>query len=377
MTQNEFDITLVDAQAMPIEPLAPADFDLARNADFASEADQRYAEFMAKDEGIMVWQRIRAADVFAAGSRDMEYSLSLQLGGLTKSLDYLTDAPTYLEPWYGIGMIGSAFGGEYQWSEGQAPAMKPIYQTLDDVPDDLAPIYFNDSPIMQDGLKMIEYFLEHSKGQLPMSWCDIQNPLNSIAEIISTSAVMLGFITEPEKIKRILSVLTDTLIAFTQHQTEIIGDSLARPGHGFASSRNGTGIGMSSDNIVMIAPKLFTDFCIEDSAKIGESFGGTGIHSCGNWARWIEVVKKIPNISIMDAAFSNQIDPTPNECEPWRDSLANSGIILHARAGRNPEETLQRAKQLWKPGVKLIMTTRIEDPVAQHQLYHDLHNLCR
>lgn len=377
MTQDEFDYTRKDAAAMPVEPVAPEHFDLSRSEDFAAAAEARYAEFMQKPEGIMVWQRVRAAEVFAEGCRDMAYSLRLQLGCVTQSLNYLTDAPTYLEPWYGIGMIGSAFGGTYQWEPGQAPAMRPLYPTLDDMPDDLDPADFDTVPIMQHCMKMIAYFLDHTHGRLPMSWCDIQNPLNSGTELLSTSAFMMGFITHPEKIKRLLAILTDTLITFVQRQTELIGDCLARPGHGFASSRNGTGIGMSSDNLVMIAPDVFAEFCVENSAKIGDHFGGTCIHSCGNWARWIDAVKQIPNLAMMDGAFSKQTDPSPNPCEPWREALAHSGVILHARAGRNAAETLEKARRLWKPGVRLIMVTYEEDPAIQHQLYHDLHNLCR
>ncbi|MBN2306300.1 MAG: hypothetical protein JXQ72_17590, partial [Anaerolineae bacterium] len=249
---KDFDFNIVDAASMPVAPLDVRALDMARYEAFADEADQRYADFWTKDEGIMVWQRVRAAEVFSAGCRDMETSLRFQIGCLQRSMDYLTDAPTYLEPWYGIGTIGSAFGGTYFWAEGQSPAMKPVYHALDDVPGDLAPADFDDVPIMQHTLTMIEYFLEQTQGRIPVSWCDIQNPLDVGTEIISTTAFMMGFLTDPDRIRRILAVLTDTLIAFTLRQSVLIGDRLARPGHGFASSRRGTGIGMSTDNLVMI-----------------------------------------------------------------------------------------------------------------------------
>ena len=62
-----------------------------------------------------------AGDVFRDGCRDRAASLRWQLGGLTKAMDYLTDAGNYLEPWYGIGVTVAAFGAEYEWPEGQAP----------------------------------------------------------------------------------------------------------------------------------------------------------------------------------------------------------------------------------------------------------------
>ena len=377
MTQSAYDFTQVDAASMPVDPVASDAFDYARYEAFAQEADQRYARFMAQDEGIMVWQRVRAADVFRGGCADMDTSLRLQLGCLTRCMDYLTDAPGYLEPWYGIGTIGSAFGAEYFWSDDQAPAVLQAYDSLEAVPDPLVPRPFEDVPIMRHTLKMIAYFLEQTQGRLPMSWCDIQNPLNTCTEIIDTTAFMAGLITDPAVIRRILPILTDTLIRFTQVQTELIGDRLARPGHGFASSRLGTGIGMSTDNLIMIAPDMFTAFCAEENGRVGEHFGGAAIHSCGNWARWIEATREIPHVTMMDAAFSAQIDPAPNACEPWREGLAGSGIVLQARPGRAPEEVLDRARRLWQPGMKLIVVTLVEDPAAQHRLYHDLHHLCQ
>ena len=47
------------------------------------------------------------------------------------------DAPTYLEPWYGIGVTASAFGGDYEWPEGQAPVMRPLWHDVADIPDTL------------------------------------------------------------------------------------------------------------------------------------------------------------------------------------------------------------------------------------------------
>ena len=85
MAASAFDITTQDAQAMPVTPVAPADFDLARYEAHAAEAEARYAEFMRQPEGIAVWQRVRVADVFRDGCRDMAASLRWQLGGLTNA----------------------------------------------------------------------------------------------------------------------------------------------------------------------------------------------------------------------------------------------------------------------------------------------------
>jgi uroporphyrinogen-III decarboxylase len=369
-----FDYTLDDAQAMSIKPMRPLDFPLARYEDWARQCDKRYAEFLGKDQGVAVWQRVRVAEVFRDGCRDARQSLEWQLGGLAKSMEYASDVPTCLEPWYGIGITASAFGGEYLWPEGQAPVVKPRYESADELP---LPDHrgFSDVPIMKHTLAMIEYFLEQTNGRVPICWTDLQSPLDVALEIVDASRFLLAFYEQPETVKDVLRAIADVIVDFTRKQSYLIGDALAQPGHGFASSYAGTAIGLSDDQMVTISPQMYKEFCVEINAAIGSCFGGTAIHSCGNWERWIETIKKIPNLKMVDAAFSPQTDPGHNTCEVFRDSLTDTGIILHARLVGDPEETLSRVKRLWAPGMKLVVVTYVQDPEAQNELYEDIHSI--
>ncbi len=375
MAARTFDITTLDAQAMPVTPVEPAAFDLARYEAHAAEADARYAEFLRQPEGIAVWQRVRVADVFRDGCRDMAASLRWQLGGLRKALDYLTDAPNYLEPWYGIGVTAAAFGAEYEWPEGQAPVVRPRYATVHEVPG-LVARPADQSQIMRRVLAMIDYFLAETHGRVPISWSDLQNPLNVATALVETSGFFLGFVEAPDAVRRILATLTDEVIRFTQEQSRRIGGRLVRPGHGFASARSGTGIGLSSDNLVMISPRAYRQFCVENDARIGAAFGGTAIHSCGDWARWIEAVRANPQLTMVDAAFTPATDPDHNDAAAFRAALSGTGIIVQARMVGDPDEVLVRVRQLWGPGMRLMVVTYEQDPVAQHRLYKDIHRLC-
>jgi hypothetical protein len=372
---EKFDYTKKDAMATPVRPVAPADFDLARYEAFAAGADRRYARFLAQPEGVAVWQRVRVGEVFRDACRDMKQSLRWQLGGLTRAMDYLTDAPAYLEPWYGIGTTASAFGAEYEWLPGQAPAVKPLFRSPEEIPD-LAPRAVADVPILRYTLETIEYFLHETQGRVPVSWCDIQSPINAVGGLVDITPFLLLLADDPDRAQEILSGLADEVIRFTKMQSQLIGPALARPGHGFASARTGTGIGLSTDNLIMMSPAMFADICAEHTARIGDAFGGTAFHSCGNWGRWLPAVKSLSNLTMVDGAFSPQTDPAHNQCEEFRDALAGTGIILHARIVGEPEEVLARVKRLWRPGLKLIVVTHVQDPAAQQQLYRDIHRLC-
>jgi hypothetical protein len=305
----------------------------------------------------------------------MRQSLRLQLGALQTSLEYATDAPMYLEPWYGIGTTASAFGAEYEWFEGQAPAVRPLYRSMDDVPS-LVSREFDQVPILRYTLDTIEYFLEQTQGRVPLSWSDLQAPLNVATELIDTSAFFTGMVERAERVREVLSAVTEVVIRFTRQQSDLIGNRLARPGHGFASSRSGKGIGLSTDNLVMISPKMYERFCVADNIAIGTAFDGLAMHSCGDYARWLPVLKKINNLIMVDAAFSPQTDPNPNTPEVFRDAFVNTGIVVHARMVGEPDEVLALTKRLWAPGLKLIIVTYVPDANAQRQLYQDLHALC-
>ncbi|HEX9114506.1 MAG TPA: uroporphyrinogen decarboxylase family protein [Anaerolineae bacterium] len=374
MSTLAFDYTEPDAQSMPVSPVEPADFDFGAFEDHAAAADGRYAAFLDRPEGLIVWQRVRPGAVFRDACRDMQISLRLQLGALARSLAYATDAPAYLEPWYGIGTTAAAFGAEYDWLEGQAPAVRPLYSTIEEVPELVARAP-EAASILKETLAAIHYFLEQTHGRLPISWSDVQAPLNVATELVAISDFFLAMVQEPERVAAILKAVAGELIRFTELQSALLGPTLARPGHGFASSRRGTGIGMSTDNLVMISPRLYERFCVADTVRVGARFSGVAIHSCGRWARWLPAVRKIANLRMVDAAFSAQTDPDPNDPEVFRDALADSGVILQARIVGGPDTVLDIARRLWAPGMRLIVVTYVQDPDAQHRLYADLHRL--
>jgi hypothetical protein len=95
----------------------------------------------------------------------MENSLHLQLGALKASIKYKADVPNFLEPWYGIGTISSAFGGEYIWAPRNAPALKTRFSSFQEVLD-YEPTPVVKTAIGKHTLEMIEFFMDKTKGLL-------------------------------------------------------------------------------------------------------------------------------------------------------------------------------------------------------------------
>lgn len=179
---KKFNTELADSRATDVVPVTAGDFNFEVYEACARELNQTCADFRQKESGVLVYRRMRVADCFSFGCRDMKHSLELQLGALEKSMLFKADVPNFLEPWYGIGTVVSAFGAEYIWSTGNAPALKPGFLSLDEV---LAyePVEVAKTPIGRHTLEMIDYFMNETKGRLPVSFTDTQSPLNMVGHL--------------------------------------------------------------------------------------------------------------------------------------------------------------------------------------------------
>jgi len=370
-----FDYKSADSQGTLVEPINPKDFDIDEYCEYESLLLDRCRKFWEGNSGVLVYRRFRVPEVFSYGCRDMKRSFELQLAALKESMKYKADIPNFLEPWYGIGTVASAFGADYIWNEGQAPATKTVFASIKDALNyEYRPV--ESTSIGKHVLDMIEYFLDNTKGKLPMSLSDVQSPLNIASYLVNFNTLFLDMYDDPEGYMKLQSIITDLLIEFNKKQAQIIGDALAAPGHGFASSREFSGIGLSDDNSIMISNSMYEEYQVPYMEKIGHEFQGTAFHSCGNWSKKIPSIKKIRNLTMVDGAFSPETDPDPNPLDAFTEAFVNTGIVLNARIVGDVDTVTQTVKKLWKPGMKLIVVTYCKTPEEQEQAYDKIHSIC-
>ncbi len=373
---KQFDNKLADSQATKVIPIKPENFDFDKYEAYVSGLNKRCAAFWNQKTGVMVYRRMRVAECFSYGSRDMKRSLELQLGALEKSMLFKADVPNFLEPWYGIGTIASAFGGDYIWLDGQAPALKPRFTSIDEI---LAykPMYVAKTPIGRHTLNMIEYFMEQTKGRVPVSLTDTQSPLNMVGHLYPLDQFLMDTMMEPEKVLQLFDRLADLSIQFNKEQTKLIGSALALPGHGFASSTTWTGLGMSDDNAIMISPEQYMELAVPSVEKICNPLGGPVFHSCGDWSNWVDAVLMTKGLLMADGAFSSQTDPgATNNLEAFH-KFTNTGIVLNARIVGDLETIREQLTRLWIPGMKMVVVTYCETPEEQEEAYYLIHEICR
>jgi hypothetical protein len=371
----KFDINKRDAQATEIAPVSVSGFDMFEYTDYEAKLMERTHAFATASEGVAVYRRFRAAEVFSDGCRDMRRSLEWQLGCLRTSMNFEADIPNFLEPWYGIGSTASAFGADYIWFPGQAPVVHTRFETVADA------LAYTPTPIAQTQigrhtLEMIDYFLNETN-RLPMSFADVQSPLSASTMIVNTNNLMMDIIFDPEGVRQLLDRLAGLIIDFMNEQKKRIGNRLVHPGHGFASARNFTGYGQSDDNILMLSNEQYIECALPSFCKVGHSFGGPVFHTCGNWTKHIPAVCAIEGLRCIDGAFSPETDPDPNPCEPFAESFAHSGIVVNARIVGGLDVIEKQVRALWRPGMKLIVVTYCNTPEEQHEAYHLIHHICR
>ena len=373
---KQFDNKKADSQATQVEPVSPDNFDFDRYESYTSELNNRCADFWNNPSGVLVYRRMRVAECFSYGSRDMKRSLDLQLGALEKSMLYKADVPNFLEPWYGIGTIASAFGGDYIWLDGQAPALKPRFTSIDEI---LAyePTEVAKTPIGRHTLEMIAYFMEQTKGRIPMSLTDTQSPLNMVGHLYPLDQFFLDTIMEPEKVIQFFDRLADLSIQFNNEQLKLIGSALASPGHGFASSTAWKGLGMSDDNAIMISPEQYIELAAPSVEKICTPLGGPVFHSCGDWSNWVDAVLQTKGLLMADGAFSPQTDPGATNNLKAFHKFAHTGIVLNVRIVGDLSTIREQLTRLWIPGMKMVVVTYCETSEEQEKAYQLIHEICR
>jgi hypothetical protein len=375
LTEISFDQTSIDVQATAAEPVLPEAFDFEAYADYEASLLERCRAFWKAESGVLVWRRMRIAEVFSWGCEDMKASLEWQLGGLQKSMKFEADVPNFLVPWYGIGTVAGAFGADYIWKEKQAPAIRPVFGSVKEA------LQYESVPVSQARigrrtLEMIDYFLDKTGGRVPMSLTDTQSPLNIACNIVQMSNFFVEMLDNPQAVIELLNRLATLLVEFTHEQIDRIGNALVWPGHGYCSCRDFEGLGMSDDNALMISGRQYLDFAASAVELAGEPFGGSAFHSCGNWTDKIEAVKKIKGLRMVDGAFSAATDPSPNPPEPFGEAFANTGIVVNARIVGGLETIAENVRRLWKPGMKLIVVTYCQSPEEQAEAYDRIYEIC-
>jgi hypothetical protein len=242
--------------------------------------------------------RSRTAEYFC----DPAIMVKFQEDGYYKHLSRVhDDTVPYFMPWFGTGIVASAFGCPMREAAGHGDDPAVIGGCIEDLKD-IARLKIPDP--YKDGwmprvIDTIDYARTHS--DLPVGLTDMNSPLSTAAQMCGYDKLFIWMFEEPEAVHELMDKITDAFIQWVKVQKAHIGEPLdASNGLQGIWAPKGVGVWVSDDDIVSMSPDLYEEFVVPRYSRIFETFGGGSVHFCGNAAHQAENLLRIKNMRIIN-----------------------------------------------------------------------------
>jgi len=216
---------------------------------------------------------------------DMEKMLASQLSSVWIGAHVRDDRVYTVRANYGVGTVASMFGCQSRLVD---DVSMPWPAHLSD--EELDKILDSGKIDIESGLggrvfeteryylKMLSRY-ENLAANVHVFMCDTQGPFDS-AHIIMGHKIYTEIYDNPERVHRLLDLVTDTTIRFSRAQREIIGESGATSYHTHVMVRGG--VRACDDSGINLSPALYREFSKPYNERLFAEFGGGWIHYCGS-----------------------------------------------------------------------------------------------
>jgi len=207
------------------------------------------------------------------------------------------DTIPYFMPWFGTGVIASAFGCKIKDATGFGDDPGVISTCISSVKD-IAKLKIPDAckdGLMPKVLKFMDYARENS--DLPVGLTDMNSPLCTAAQMCGYDNLFVWMYQEPEAVRDLFHIIEETFISWVKIQKGHNGERHDQS-NGLQGlwTPEGIGVWVSDDDLVSVDPELYEEFIVPVNGKIFESFGGGFVHFCGNGLHQINNLIRTRNI---------------------------------------------------------------------------------
>ncbi|NLG51660.1 MAG: hypothetical protein GX552_16265 [Chloroflexi bacterium] len=238
------------------------------------------------------WPAFGFLDIFD----DQEKMLLHELGDVYAGAKIKDDRLFGIRANYGTGIIASMFGCRTVTFEDSLPIGLAVE------PDQLARILEEGVPDLRAGLAgraldTVAYFRETLRPYPKLSqvvgsqMLDIQGPFDN-ASIIWGSSIYLAFFDAPDKLRRLLQIVTDTIQQLTQRHRQV--DGCPSTEHGGAWHHLG-GLCVRNDSSINLSGPQYEEYVKPFDTQLLADVGGW-IHFCGNAKQWWPRLLDIPGL---------------------------------------------------------------------------------
>lgn len=114
---------------------------------------------------------------------------------------------------------------------------------------------------------------------------DLQGPFD-VAHMIWGSDIYMDLYYEPEKVKRLMKVITDTYIAYLKKLKPYLNDETDGYNYHWSTLFKGR-IVLRNDSAVNLSKDMYEEFIKPYDEEILEAFGSGSIHYCGRADQWV------------------------------------------------------------------------------------------
>lgn len=211
------------------------------------------------------------------------------------------DTIPYFMPWFGTGVLASAFGCKVKDARGNGDD-PGIAGTCIDTVSDAAKLKLPDpykDGLMPRVLEFIDY--ARAKGDLPVGLTDMNSPLCTVAQMCGYDRLFIWMYEEPSAVHHIFEIVTEAFIEWVKTQKKHIGEPLNRSnGLQGVWSPEPVGVWVSDDDLVSLGPDLYKEFVVPYYSRIFKEFGGGSVHFCGNGFHQGKNLLAIDNIKVVN-----------------------------------------------------------------------------
>ena len=193
------------------------------------------------------------------------------------------DFVPYLTPYYGTGILASAFGCEVSFTQGRDPSIAgPILHSSADAARLRLPDPQRDG-LFPRVLETAAYMKAH--GTYPVSLTDSQSPLDELILMCGHQQLYMWMYDEPALVHDLMSLVTEAFIQWVWAQKAVTGEPWnVCYGEQGVWIPEGCGVWIADDEAVNLSPRLYEEFIAPHYSRIFKEFGGGVLHFCGDGA---------------------------------------------------------------------------------------------
>ena len=219
------------------------------------------------------------------------------------------DMIPYFMPWFGTGVLASAFGCPVRHATGDSddPAIAgPCVETPAQAARLSRPNHLRDG-LMPQVLRCIDYALEH--GDLPVGPSDLNSPLSTLAQICGYENLFIWMYEEPQTVHELMELVTEAFIDWVKEMKRHTGEP-SDASHVLQGvwSPEGVGVWVSDDDLIAVGPDMYEEFVVPCYSRLFRTFSGGSLHFCGNGTQHLSNFRKIDGVrAINNSPMGNRL----------------------------------------------------------------------